>query len=694
MIVKLLSLFLFICCFYASTAQTIARSVLLNPNYNLSEQIKEPNTVYVLENHFRIDLSNNNDTETLPEGCTLEFRGGSISHGVLKGHLTNIRADRTRIFGNGLTVAGTWNVDEAYVEWFGANGNSEPIRQSCSQAIQRALESPFPVLSFGIGYFYVDTSLQLSKIKTIHLTGNESLPLEPKRAKNYRDRILFGTVIWTDQDINVLEVRIKGLGTSSYDTHTFHLDGGSIDVSRCRNYNHAVIALYKTEKCNSNVYPYLQTCLQGPFEHENTGNTGIGICFVEETTKGLGAFYGGIIQCYINGFHTAVKHDFTQTWITNIEYHCAIDNCRYAYDFGQAGNSGGLVDGWVQTIYMFDANNDETVIKGRLHNLTIAAKMWDVNSKANYFKERQWSSQWVAKIERATETPTITGRCADSYERFKNAGLALMKIPTFEPDAANYRSTRHLNYIRYVDNSLLGFSGIKVDTDNCKFQGDLIDGNGVFAKCSEQARAVITLDNFSNAIGYPRLLVLTFNDYHQVNFFQDCSMIAYRSDGTMMEKMEEHFDGSPKYIEHAVLTFAPRQPHEVAKVVIELSHPFNPEARNCIYRLEGRFTKNSRYRQTGRMIKSTAKDRPQMVTEGFQVYDQDARRPIYWNRSGRWNDANGYTPAPNRGSFAHKPDYLTNEDEGFLYYDTTGGRFIFWDGKCWKDLHSGTIIKQ
>lgn len=658
------------------------------------EANKEVSTSYLIEEDIDLRTSNKGDTLHLPEGCILEFRGGSISHGVVKGCNTRIKADRTQIFGEELTLAGTWSVEEACLEWFGAEGSAKPISTPCNQSIQRALDSPFPVLNFGIGYYYIDAPLQLMQLKTIRMTGNESLPLEPKRAKAYRDRTLFGTVIWTDKDINVLEVRMKGLGTTSYDTHTFYIDGGTIDVSRCHNYSHAAISLYKTEGNNTNVYPYLRTCLLGPFERDNTSSKGIGICFKEESTKGLGAFYGGIVQCYINGFSTAVKHDFTQAWITNIEYHCAIDNSRHAYDFGLVGNSGGLVDGWVQPICMFDEGNDEPIITGNLRSLTIAAKIWDVNMKASHYKERQWTNQWVAKIERATETPTITGRCTDDYWRFKNAGLLLMKIPVFEPDAANFRSIEWLNYIRYVDNTLLGFAGVKVETEGCKYQGNLIEGNGFFTKSSNGARTTITLNDFAGSIGYPRLLVLTFNDYREGNFFQDFHVTAYRADGIVVEEVEEHFDGNPKYIEHAVMAYAPKQPHLVTKIVMELSHPINPGKSSCIYRLEGRFTGKMRYRQIGRMIQSTAGDRPQQVTEGFQVYDRDSRRPIYWDRSGRWNDANGYTPAPTHGTFANKPTFLTKEDAGFLYYDTTVGRFIFWDGNGWKDFHNGTAISQ
>ena len=69
---------------------------------------------------------------TIPEGCVLEFDGGTLNNGTLVGNNTAISAKPVRIFGDSLTVANlpdtpsgktTWNVDKAYCEWFGAVGD-------------------------------------------------------------------------------------------------------------------------------------------------------------------------------------------------------------------------------------------------------------------------------------------------------------------------------------------------------------------------------------------------------------------------------------------------------------------------------------------------------------------------------------------------------------------------------------------
>ena len=62
-----------------------------------------------------------NGTIEVPSGCILEFDGGSITGtGTLIGNNTDIKAGLVKIFDPAITIEGTWNVPEAYPEWFGA----------------------------------------------------------------------------------------------------------------------------------------------------------------------------------------------------------------------------------------------------------------------------------------------------------------------------------------------------------------------------------------------------------------------------------------------------------------------------------------------------------------------------------------------------------------------------------------------
>lgn len=87
------------------------------------DYFKQKNTVYTIEKDFKLggDI-------TLPEGCELEFRGGSISGNYsIKGQSTRIDAGLMKLFGSQVKLVGTWNVVEVYPEWFGAaeSGNGD-----------------------------------------------------------------------------------------------------------------------------------------------------------------------------------------------------------------------------------------------------------------------------------------------------------------------------------------------------------------------------------------------------------------------------------------------------------------------------------------------------------------------------------------------------------------------------------------
>lgn len=81
---------------------------------------------------------------TIPENCVLEFEGGSISGGTLVGNGTKIKAGIVKIFNTDIILSGTWNVAEAYPEWFGARKNDSQFDNrlsinSCLKYFQNCL---------------------------------------------------------------------------------------------------------------------------------------------------------------------------------------------------------------------------------------------------------------------------------------------------------------------------------------------------------------------------------------------------------------------------------------------------------------------------------------------------------------------------------------------------------------------------
>lgn len=87
-------------------------------NLLTQQMINKPNTIYEIQYDF--DL--NNQEITIPEGCVLDFKGGSLSNGILNGNNTNIQSYPIFILHN-IKIKGNYSIEKVYAEWFGAIGN-------------------------------------------------------------------------------------------------------------------------------------------------------------------------------------------------------------------------------------------------------------------------------------------------------------------------------------------------------------------------------------------------------------------------------------------------------------------------------------------------------------------------------------------------------------------------------------------
>lgn len=116
--------------------------IILRKSKTFEEQLTQTNTVY--EIRYEFDL--NGDEVDMPEGCVLDFQGGSLNNGSVNGKNTIIKSQPVKIFNSNITLAGTWNAEEAYPEWFGAEGDGVT---DDSDAFNRMFkDSLFPIYSF------------------------------------------------------------------------------------------------------------------------------------------------------------------------------------------------------------------------------------------------------------------------------------------------------------------------------------------------------------------------------------------------------------------------------------------------------------------------------------------------------------------------------------------------------------------
>ena len=82
-------------------------------NVLTQDMINKENTIY----EIRYDFDLNGQEITIPEGCVLDFQGGSFSNGTIEGTNSIVKSSQNTIFYN-IVILGTWLNDRAFGEWF------------------------------------------------------------------------------------------------------------------------------------------------------------------------------------------------------------------------------------------------------------------------------------------------------------------------------------------------------------------------------------------------------------------------------------------------------------------------------------------------------------------------------------------------------------------------------------------------
>ena len=141
---------------FSGLGKIILRKNIVNgKNILTQDMINKENTIY----EIRYDFDLNGKDITVPEGCVLNFQGGSLSNGILTGSNTSIKTNIIKIFGLEVEFKGTWNVDDCYAEWF---GTFNEIGKDDSDAIQKCIDS-FSKLTLVKKEYFLE--------KEVYLTG-------------------------------------------------------------------------------------------------------------------------------------------------------------------------------------------------------------------------------------------------------------------------------------------------------------------------------------------------------------------------------------------------------------------------------------------------------------------------------------------------------------------------------------------
>lgn len=115
----------------------------LTKESTIESQLSLDNAIYVIDTNLRF---NKQSVFKIPRNSILRFNAGSVSNTILVGTNTRIDAGLVQIFGDNVKIEGTWDVKEAYPEWFGAKADGITDE---TEYVQKALSlnSSFVVVS-------------------------------------------------------------------------------------------------------------------------------------------------------------------------------------------------------------------------------------------------------------------------------------------------------------------------------------------------------------------------------------------------------------------------------------------------------------------------------------------------------------------------------------------------------------------
>ena len=207
--------------------QYLRKNIVAGQNILTQSMLQWPNTIYIIQ--YDYDL---NEAEiTIPEGCVLDFQGGSFSNGTIIGNNTNINNGLNFIF-NKISLKGKWCINNLIPQWFGSKGNginddSESLKETIIQAIKIKSNVLIPD-----GKYKVKVSISLKEIFEESYTyekGDAGIRIHGESAN---------TILYSE-DGTILS--LYGINTNQRNGYLRYI---TIDTLRFFGNNNKVLALY------------------------------------------------------------------------------------------------------------------------------------------------------------------------------------------------------------------------------------------------------------------------------------------------------------------------------------------------------------------------------------------------------------------------------------------------------------------
>lgn len=315
----------------------LRKNIKEGKNILTQELINKPNTIYIIQ--YDYDL---NDAEiTIPEGCVLDFQGGSLNNGTIVGNKTSIISPIEKIFSTNIELKGVWSVTESYPEWFGAKGNAE---NDDRLAIQKTLDSfkyvRFLDKTYLLGsYSDVDNLICLNVPQYCHILGSSKVPPYVDNQKFtfiLSDSIIPKTIINCEKGNNIENISVLG---NARENENLQQTGVKVKTNS-KLVNVSVNRTYYGIESAGFLISIIQCCVgyttYGFFIHGNLNNSGT--ITVQQTSV--------LMQnCYVGNSLKSAYYIYGIVYSNIIS--CAADGC------GMGKDSGVSTDSEVSHVYWF-----------------------------------------------------------------------------------------------------------------------------------------------------------------------------------------------------------------------------------------------------------------------------------------------------------------------------------------------------
>lgn len=168
-------------------------------NILTQEMINNTNTRYIIQYDYDLD----GKEIILPEGCVLQFEGGSFKNGTINGNNSKIESLNTKIFDKTITLN---NFDYVRSEWIGIFPDID-----CSEEFEHFTQFGLKILFSAGTYRFTISNLLLSKFtELIGEKSNESVVfvLTPKSEYEY---LIGVNYFCTVKDIKIVYSNVEGI---------------------------------------------------------------------------------------------------------------------------------------------------------------------------------------------------------------------------------------------------------------------------------------------------------------------------------------------------------------------------------------------------------------------------------------------------------------------------------------------------